>query len=81
MEREARFIMMVQTILLFQKCSVESRGGAKTIDALYCLDDACFYANTHSSDLMTKSCPDLARNFVYRWMSNDPEYKRDFRGT
>ena len=73
MEREKRFIMMVQMILNGADIGIN--------DALNCLDDACFYANTHASDIMTKSCPDLAQNFVNEWYRKNPEYVRSFRGT
>jgi hypothetical protein len=80
MEREERFVTLVQTTLLY--FAIHGRiihGGAREIPELYdvthCLDDAYFYARNQSKEIMTKNLASLAQYFVARWFRGDPECK------
>jgi hypothetical protein len=84
MDREQRFINLVQTLLLVR----EQRGywphptASRRLsegEILECLDDAYFFAGK-SPEMMQLELDKLAISYVNNWLNNSPGWKRDVDG-
>jgi hypothetical protein len=80
MEREERFVNLVQLVLTYFMIhggpDFKNQKPPDLFDYIHCLDDAYFYARNHTSKIMTMGLASHAQYFVGQWMRGDPECKR-----
>lgn len=80
MEREERFINLVQTILLLrseERWINETGWIVKESEMIRCLDDSYYFARKESASIMTLELNTLAISYVNNWFNKSPGFRKN----
>ena len=80
MEREERFINLVQTVLLLRSQAAWRTDAGwllKESEIIHCLDDAYYFARVESELIMTLELDKLAISYVNSWFNKSPGFRKN----